>query len=41
MKLVVLDTSVVVSASISPGGAAAMLIADWVLKGQVQVITTP
>jgi putative PIN family toxin of toxin-antitoxin system len=41
MKLVVLDTNVVVSAGISPGGAAAMLISDWVLKGQVQVITSP
>lgn len=41
MKLVVLDTNVVVSAGISPGGASAILISDWVLKGQVQVITSP
>ena len=41
MKLVVLDTNVVVSAGITPDGAAAMLISDWVLKGQIQVITSP
>jgi putative PIN family toxin of toxin-antitoxin system len=41
MKLVVLDTNVVVSAGITPGGAAAMLLSDWVLKGQIQVITSP
>jgi uncharacterized protein len=41
MKLVVLDINVVVSAGISPGGAAATLISDWVLRGQVQVITSP
>jgi uncharacterized protein len=41
MKLVVLDTNVVVSAGITPGGAAAMLLSDWVLKGQIQVIISP
>ena len=41
MKLAVLDTNVIVSAVISPGGTAATLISDWVMKGQVQVITSP
>jgi putative PIN family toxin of toxin-antitoxin system len=41
MKLVVLDTNVVVSAVITPDGAAAMLISDWVLKEQIQIITSP
>jgi putative PIN family toxin of toxin-antitoxin system len=41
MKLVVLDTNVIVSAGIAPGGAPAMLLFDWVLKGKVQVAVGP
>jgi putative PIN family toxin of toxin-antitoxin system len=41
MRLVVLDTNVVVSAGIKPEGAPAKLMMDWVLEGQVQVVTNP
>jgi putative PIN family toxin of toxin-antitoxin system len=41
MRLAVLDTNVIVSAGITPGRAPAKLIFDWVLNGQVQVITSP
>ena len=41
MRLVVLDTNVVVSAGIKPEGAPARLMMDWVLEGQVQVVTSP
>jgi putative PIN family toxin of toxin-antitoxin system len=41
MRLVVLDTNVVVSAGIRPDGAPARLVADWVLEGQVQVVSCP
>jgi putative PIN family toxin of toxin-antitoxin system len=41
MRLAVLDTSVIVSAGIAPLGASARLIFDWVLKGQVRVVTSP
>lgn len=41
MRLVVLDTNILVSAGIKPGGAPANLIMDWVLEGHVQVVTCP
>jgi uncharacterized protein len=41
MRLAVLDTNVVVSAGIKPEGAPARLLMDWVLEGQVQVVTSP
>jgi len=41
MRLVVLDTNVVVSAGIKREGAPARLMMDWVLEGQVQVVTCP
>ena len=41
MRLVVLDTNIVVSAGIKPEGAPAKLVMDWVLDGQVQVVTSP
>jgi uncharacterized protein len=41
MKLVVLDTNVIVSAGIAPGGAPAKLLFGWVLKGKVQVAVGP
>ena len=41
MKLAVLDTNVLISAGITPGGVPAKLIFDWVLKEHVQVVTSP
>lgn len=41
MRLVVLDTNVIVSAGIKPGSAPATLVMDWVLEGQVQIVTSP
>ena len=41
MRLAVLDTNVIVSAGIKPGGAPANLVMDWVLDGQIQVVTSP
>jgi uncharacterized protein len=41
VRLVVLDTNIIVSAGIRPEGAPAKLIMDWVLDGQVQVVTSP
>jgi len=41
MRLAVLDTNVLVSAGIKPTGAPAKLLMDWVLDGQIQVITGP
>lgn len=40
MRLVVLDTNVIVSAGIRPQSAPAKLVMDWVLEGQVQVVTS-
>jgi predicted nucleic acid-binding protein len=40
VRLVVLDTNIVVSAGIKPEGAPAKLVMDWVLEGQVQLVTT-
>lgn len=41
MRLAVLDTNVIVSAGIKPAGAPATLVMDWVLEGQVQLVTSP
>ncbi len=41
MRLVVLDTNVIVSAGIKPDGSPAKIIMDWVLEGLVQVVTSP
>jgi putative PIN family toxin of toxin-antitoxin system len=41
MRLVVLDTNVIVSAGIKPSGAPAKILMDWVLEGLVQVVTSP
>jgi len=41
MRLVVLDTNVIVSAGINPAGPPARLMMDWVLEGQVQMVTSP
>jgi putative PIN family toxin of toxin-antitoxin system len=40
VRLVVLDTNIIVSAGIKPEGAPAKLLMDWVLEGQVQVVTS-
>ena len=41
MRLVVLDTNVIVSASINPVGPPAKIITGWVLDGTVQIVTSP
>ena len=41
MRLVVLDTNIIVSAGIKPEGAPAKLVMDSVLEGLVQVVTSP
>lgn len=41
MRLAVLDTNVIVSAGIRAGGPPARLIVEWVLEGQVQMVTCP
>jgi uncharacterized protein len=41
MRLAVLDTNIIVSAGIKPGSAPAKLVMDWVLEGQIQVVTSP
>jgi putative PIN family toxin of toxin-antitoxin system len=41
MKLAVLDTNVIVSGGINPDGAPAKLVLDWVLRGQLAVVTCP
>jgi putative PIN family toxin of toxin-antitoxin system len=41
MRLVVLDTNVIVSASISSVGPPAKIITDWVLGGVVHIVTSP
>jgi uncharacterized protein len=39
MRLAVFDTNVIVSAAIKREGAPAKLVMDWVLEGQVQLVT--
>ncbi len=41
MRLIVLDTNVIISAGIKPGGAPARLVMGWVLEGQIQVAACP
>ncbi len=41
MRLAVLDTNIIVSAGIRSEGAPAKLVTDWVLDGQVQLVTSP
>src|SRR5208282_5495981 len=40
MRLVVLDTNVIVSASISPVGPPAKIIRGWILGGKVHIVTS-
>ncbi|MFP5234864.1 MAG: putative toxin-antitoxin system toxin component, PIN family [Acidobacteriota bacterium] len=41
MRLIVADTNVLVSAAINGAGAPGILVMDWILEGQVQVVTCP
>lgn len=41
MRLAVLDTNIIVSPGIKPGSAPAKLVMDWVLEGQIHVVTSP
>lgn len=41
MRLVVLDTNVIVSAGISRSGPPAKIVADWVLNDAVHIVTSP
>ncbi|HUV97583.1 MAG TPA: putative toxin-antitoxin system toxin component, PIN family [Acidobacteriaceae bacterium] len=41
MRLVVLDTNVIISAGLKPGSVPARLVMDWVLEGKVQLVTCP
>jgi putative PIN family toxin of toxin-antitoxin system len=41
MKLAVLDTNVIVAGGINPDGPPAKLVLDWVLRGQLAVVTCP
>ena len=41
MRLVVMDTNVIISAGIRPGSAPATLVMDWALEGQIQLVTSP
>jgi uncharacterized protein len=41
MRLVVLDTNVIVSAGIKAGSAPAKIVMEWALDGRVQVVTSP
>ena len=41
MRLIVLDTNVIVSARLSPGGVPATLVMNYVLTGSVQLATCP
>jgi predicted nucleic acid-binding protein len=40
VRLAVLDTNIIVSSGINPEGAPAELVMDWILDGQVQVVTS-
>jgi putative PIN family toxin of toxin-antitoxin system len=41
MRLIVLDTNVIVSANINPDGAPAKIVTGWVLGGKAQIVTSP
>ena len=41
MRLVVLDTNVLVSAGIKATSAPAQIVMEWVLEGRIQVVTCP
>jgi putative PIN family toxin of toxin-antitoxin system len=41
VRIAVLDTNVIISASINPVGTPAKIITDWVLCGMLHVVTCP
>jgi uncharacterized protein len=41
MRVAVLDTNVIVSASINSVGPPAKIVSDWVLSGMVRIATSP
>ncbi len=41
MRLIVLDTNVILSATINPPGPPAKIVAGFVLRGKVQIVTSP
>jgi putative PIN family toxin of toxin-antitoxin system len=41
MRLIVLDTNVIVSAGINPAGPPAKIVADLVLSGMIHIVTSP
>jgi putative PIN family toxin of toxin-antitoxin system len=41
MRLIVLDTNVIVSAGISAAGPPAKIVADLVLSGMIHIVTSP
>jgi putative PIN family toxin of toxin-antitoxin system len=41
MRLIVLDTNVIVSAGINPVGAPAKIVADLALRGMIHLVTSP
>jgi putative PIN family toxin of toxin-antitoxin system len=41
MRLVVLDTNVIISARAKPGGTPAKLLDEWILAGDVRTVVSP
>jgi len=41
MRLALFDTNVLISAGINPDSAPAKLVMEWVLQGQIQIVTSP
>jgi putative PIN family toxin of toxin-antitoxin system len=41
MRLIVLNTNVFVSSGINPAGLPAKIVADLVMRGKVQIVTSP
>lgn len=41
MRLIVVDTNVIVSAGIRVGTPPAELLMDWILEGRLQIVTSP
>ena len=40
MRLAVLDTNVIVSAGVAPGGTPSKLVLEWALRGKIQAVTS-
>ena len=41
MRLVVIDTNVIVSAALTPAGTPGTIINEWVLETRIQAVTSP